>query len=196
MLPLSPLGPQKLGPDTRQVHNVSSPSGGHSVYRPLWGVDSALVNSLETSLNAFLHLREGQTGKAQKLWKQAAHLAVVDRLRLNSHRLVAMYLDSEALSNVCWPVRLQGGITRDGQPFTGDEAQHVLALWLNSTPALPGLLALRQDTEGAWVRFKKTTLGLVPVLDLSQPDRSQLDQLLGPFSRLRAQTFPPIARAI
>jgi len=30
------------------------------------------------------------------------------------------------------------------------------------------------------------------VLDLSQLDRSQLDQLLGLFSRLRAQTFAPL----
>jgi len=155
MLPLSPLGVEKLGPDTRQVHNVFSPTEAHTVYRALWGVQSESMTSFRISPNMFLQPRAGQSQRATNLWNQAARLMVVDRLWLKTYRLVAAYLDRRALSNVWWPVRLEGGQTRDGENFTGEEAQKVQTLWLNTTPGLLGLLALRQDTRGAGYGSRK-----------------------------------------
>jgi len=68
----------------------------------------------------------------------------------------------------------------------------IQALWLNTTFGILGLLAFRQDTRGAWVKFKKEILNLVPVLDLSKLTRGQVDGLLVAFERFCGSEMKPL----
>ncbi len=117
---------------------------------------------------------------------------VANRLWLKTHRLVAVYLTEEALKSMWWPVRLRDTITGDGHPITGGENEQIQALWLNTTFGLLGGLSLRQDTRGGWVQLKKETLGLVPLLDISRLNSSQVKGLLELYVSVSAQELPPL----
>jgi hypothetical protein len=79
--------------------------------------------------------------KSEDLWPLA------ERLRLNSQRLVAVRLNRPVLLNTWWPMSLREPSAR---------LEKALVLWLNSTPGLLVFLARREETEGSWVKFKKT----------------------------------------
>ena len=57
------------------------------------------------------------------------------------------------------------------------QQQKALVLWLNSTLGLLLLLAHREETEGAWIDFKKPILAKLPVLDIGPLSNDQLDEL-------------------
>jgi hypothetical protein len=97
---------------------------------------------------------------------------LVERMWLNTQRLVAVRLPRASLSNSWWPLHLN-------QP---DEVlEKALVLWLNSTPGLMLLLSHRVPTRGAWVKFKKPIYETMPVLDLWRLSREQLIALAATF---------------
>ena len=53
------------------------------------------------------------------------------------------------------------------------------------------LLLLREETEGAWVKFKKPALGSMPVIDLRTLKTSRLKALSNAFDRLSNETLRP-----
>jgi hypothetical protein len=124
--------------------------------------------------------------QATDLWPLAGKVLIGERLRLNTQRLVAVRLAKPVLSNVWWPFALKKG-------KGSIQREKALVLWLNSTPGLILLLALREETEGAWVDFKKPTLAGLPVLDLDQLTPKQFEKLVGAYDRLCHKTLRPLS---
>ena len=54
-----------------------------------------------------------------------------------------------------------------------------------------GILSLRQDTEGPWIKLKKETWGAIPLLDVTQLSEEQVKGLLEVYSRVSGQELPP-----
>jgi len=105
-------------------------------------------------------------------------------MRLNTQRLVALHMDQPVLANVWWSFKLQGTLT--------DDHAKSLVLWLNSTLGLLLLFGNRQETEGAWVSFKKQSLYELPVLDVRALSPAVLQQLAQAFDALCGQPLLPL----
>src|SRR6185312_14389508 len=112
---------------------------------------------------------------AALLGGRAGTIMLVERMRLNTQKLTCVRLPQPALSNSWWPFALRKG---------GDLGEKALALWLNSTLGILTFVAHRSPTEGPWVKFKKPSLSAVPVLDISQLTRMQLQHLGAAYDRL------------
>ena len=116
-------------------------------------------------------------------------IAGVGRFWLFTVGLVAVNLSRPGVSNTMWTVRLRGKDRRT-HPAEGYHAQ---ALWLNSTPGLLGLLALRQDNKGAFIQIKKEYIPLIPMLDyyrLSSPARAALEDSFKTLGKISAPSLP------
>ncbi len=188
--PLSDFG--TLGPDRRDIHDGFSLSQTPTAYPCLWGHDAGEVVTLAQTPNHYLaplpQAKEGRSlRKVKDLWPLAGRVAIVERLRLNSHKLLAVKFPELMLSNVWWTFCTK-------QEFQNDTFEKALVLWLNSTFNLLLLLAHREETEGAWIGFKKPTLGGLPVLDLSSLEPAQLDRLAGVYDRIAGEALATFAR--
>jgi hypothetical protein len=67
-----------------------------------------------------------------------------------------------------------------------------LVLWLNSTLGLLLLFGNRQETEGAWVSFKKPLWQELPVLDVEKLPKKVLKRLAQVFDMLCQQALLPL----
>jgi hypothetical protein len=181
-----------MGPDVRQIHGVFSKSRSRTPYAALWDHKSEEIRTILQQPNTWLHPKPRQTKTAVNLWNKSGKLMIAERLRLNTHRLIATYVTSEALSNMWWPTRLNETKTLDDVNIISDEHDKIQTLWLNSTLGILGLLTFRQDTEGAWVKFKKETLKSIPVLDVSKLTRDQINQFLEAFDKFCKAEMEPL----
>jgi hypothetical protein len=155
--PLGQLG--TLGPDRRDIHDGFRLSSRRTAYPAFWGHDASTMMTLAVTPNKYLlPLPRATKGrplrKASDLWPRAGRLVLAERLRLNTQRLVCSRLDSNVLSNVWWPLAFRKEDVA---------AEKALVLWLTSTLGLLIQLAHREETEGAWVDFKKPVLTGMPV---------------------------------
>lgn len=192
-LPLRPLSYfGRLGPDRRDIHDGFSLSPTPTAFASLWGHNADEVVTLAQRPNQFLdplpQAKEGRSlRKVQDLWPLAGKVAIVERLRLNTHRLVAVKLPEPVLANVWWVFSFK-------TDFSDEKYEKALVVWLNSTLSLLLMLAHREETEGAWIGFKKPTLGSLPVLDLSSLAADQLDSLAAVYDQIAGQELSPLAR--
>jgi hypothetical protein len=53
------------------------------------------------------------------------------------------------------------------------------------------MLGVRQETQGAWIKFKKPSLGAMNVLDVRKVTPSQLKSLATSFDRLKESGLEP-----
>ena len=183
-LPLCPLGRLgELGPDVRQVHDVFEKVNFSTPYPAFWNHDASTVTSMAQAENAYLRPRHARqyARRAPAIWDGAANLLIAERLRLNTMRLSAIFLNRSVLSNVWWPFSAQ---------MTEDQ-QKALAVWLNSTLGFLVLLAHRVETEGPWVKFKKNMLLQMPVLDVARLDHPKLQRLATAYDSLAREAFRP-----
>jgi len=184
-VPLCPLGELgELGPDIRRLWAtfdvVNQPPGTPAV----WGHDSEKAVTLLQHPNSYLVRKaipkERQTPEYYKtLLAQAGNIIIVERMWLNTQRLVAAWLPEAVLAASWWPVRLKAGLD--------DTAGKVLVLWLNSTLGVLLLIANRVETRGAWTKFKKPTLSAMPVLDVRRLRKGALRRLAQTFDALAEQ---------
>ena len=96
--------------------------------------------------------------------------------------MAAIRLNVRVLCDVWWPVTLLND---------SEEDEKLLTLWLNSTFGLILLWSNREDTEGAWVQFKKPVVGKMPILDVSSLTKPQRDSLLSAYDRLAEEKLLP-----
>ncbi len=177
----------RVGPDPRDVYDgFSLAQGERTDYPSLWGHDADAVRYLAAVPNMYLHARtEPLLGRPlrdyQLLWPRAGRVLVVQRVRLNTKRLMAVRMDQKVLSDVWWPINLDDGLD------CRDALEKSLVLWLNSTPGLLLLLGMREETEGAWVQFKKPMWEEMSVLDVQQIDSVARDKLTAAFDRLAGE---------
>ncbi|MBM3128912.1 MAG: hypothetical protein FJ009_09860 [Chloroflexi bacterium] len=190
-LPLCPLGELgTLGPDARDVHDAFKVSKSSTAYPAFWGHNADEVLTIAQKPNNFLiPLAKAKPGRhlrrAEDIWQHAGNMLMAERLRLNSQRLLAVRLTRDVLSSTWWEFSFK----KDGR---AKQKQKAFVLWLNSTFGLLLLLANREETEGAWVKFKKPTLAALPVLDLRALSVAQLKQLAAAYDRVAEKELQPI----
>jgi len=185
----------ELGFDRRDIHDGFELAKATSAYPAFWGHATSDIASMNQRANRHLEpLPQAKKGRhlrnATDLWRSASRVLLAERLRLNNTRLVAVRLGERALSNVWWTFTL-----RDGRRDI-DTAEKSLVLWLNSTPGILLLLGHREETEGAWVDFKKPILAAMPVLDLphlSAKQRKALARAYDEFADANLLALPLMA---
>ena len=188
----------QVGPDRRDVWDGFERTAAVTAYPMVENHDTEHRKRLLTEPDKYLApLVEPRPGRHLKqvaqLWPKAGRLLVAERLRLDTARIVSMRSETRVLSNVWWPVRVEGASIEKG-----------LAVWLNSSLGLLTILAQRTSTEGGWVAMKKADLEELPVLDLRLLSPSQLqglsdlfDQLVdAEFERLPAMAYCPARRSL
>jgi hypothetical protein len=179
LIKLSAVG--AIGPDRRDIHDGFTVGTTPTQYGARWGHDSSTSRTLALEVDRYLIPRStpaaGRPSRPVRLlWPRAGRLLIAERLRLNTHRIAAGLLPVPVLSNVWWPVRIEGE--------DAEVVAKVLALWLNSTLGLLSLLARREETEGAWIAFKKPVLEATPVLDVRALPSKAVGALAADFDRL------------
>lgn len=188
LCPLEKLG--ELGPDGRDIHDGFTHGTSRTSYAAFWNHDADTVVTMAQHPNEFLSPRSRPAAgrprrPASLLWPRASHLMVAVRLRFNTHRLVAVRLSQEGLSNVWYPLKL----------IDSDEShERVLLLWLNSSLGLLLLAGHRVPTQGAWVQFKKPTWDPMPVLDIGKLSKRQLKQLSTGYDSVANEKLEPLPR--
>lgn len=78
--------------------------------------------------------------------------------------------------------------------YNNDIFGKILILWFNSTLGILHLLAKRQETEGAWIDFKKPVLSNLPVLDLAALTEEQVTFLAESFDEVSHEVIQPFPR--
>lgn len=174
-LPLCKLGSLgQIGPDRRDIYDGFKQSDTATPYPAFWGRDASIA-SLQYDPNSYLApLHEAKPGrplrKVRDLWPRAGQVLLPERLRINTQSVTAIRISTPVLSNVWWPFALDSGINSPVH-------QKALVLYLNSTYGLIGLLLEREDTEGAWIAFKKPALEATSVINLRALSDDQLTEL-------------------
>ncbi|KPL13092.1 hypothetical protein AMJ85_00355 [candidate division BRC1 bacterium SM23_51] len=190
-VPLCPLGHLgDLGPDVRDIHDGFRSSKSATAFPAFWSHDAKAVFTLAQNPNAHLSpLPRAKKGrplrKAQDLWPRSGRVLIAERLWLNTQSLVAVRLTQPVLSNVWWPFSLK-------KKRSAVAREKAMVLWLNSTLGLLLMLLHREETRGAWVKFKKPVLAALPVLDLEALSRDQLKALASTYDRLSTEPLQPL----
>ena len=149
---------------------------------------------MEQQPNHYLEaLREPRPGRhlrnAMDLWQKAGRVVIAQRPRLNTKHVMAARMSEKVLGDVWWSVAVNSTLGQE------EKVEKALVLWLNSTLGILLLLGLREETQGAWVQFKKPVLGAMPVLDVRQLSAQRRQSLVEAYDRLataRLRPFPAI----
>lgn len=192
-IPLSSLGLLgTLGPDRRDIHDGFNLSTKKTAFPSFWGHDSSMVLSMEQQPNNYLvPLAKAKPGrnlrKLDNLWPLAGRVIIVERLRVNTQRFVAVRLTEPVLSNMWWSFFLKKKKVEIAR-------EKALVLWLNSTLGLITLLANREETEGAWIDFKKPVLASLPTLNVEILSANQIERLALLYDKVCTQSLLPLPR--
>ena len=178
---LNALG--QIGPDVRDVRDGFEPTDTVTAYPMVESHDTEKRKRLAVDPDKYLApLAEPRPGRRLKpsaqLWQKAGSLLIAERLWLNTARVSAMCAGTSVLSNVWWPISTNSRLY--------DKA---LTVWLNSSLGLLTLLATRNTTRGSWVKFKKSDLRSMPVLDARALPPAQLQNLAQLFDRMSNAEF-------
>ena len=173
----------KVGPDIRDLWDGFKRTNAVTAYPMVANHDTEKRRWVSTKPDSYLvPLVEPPPGRRLKpfnqLWPKAGKLLVGARVWLNTTRVVAMRADTNVLSSMWWPVRIED-----------DQVEKALTLWMNSSLGLITLLAVRNTTRGAWVQLKKADLEKLPVLDTRQLKPTQLQALSELFDGLADTEF-------
>jgi hypothetical protein len=192
-LPMSPLRElAELGFDCRDMHDGFRAAKSKTVYPAFWNHDTSDVVTMGQAPNKWLEPLSRPAPKrplrrAEHLWTKAGRLLVAERLWLNTARAAAVRVSEDVLSNVWWTVVLKAlDIT------VSDSHARALALWLNSSLGFIVLTGVREETRGAWVKFKKPVLLGMPVLDPTQLKSKPLRKLTRAYDRLAGEPLLPL----
>ena len=98
----------ELGPDRRDIHDGFRPTPDPTPYAAFWGHSTDLVRHLSQTPNRHLSpLGRPLPGRPRRdphlLWSRSGRLLIAERLRLNTVRVLSVYLDRQVLSNTWWP---------------------------------------------------------------------------------------------
>jgi len=187
LCPLKALG--ELGFDRRDIHDAFTLAKGTTHYPAFWCHEAAMVNALRQRPNQWLLPRtrpaKGRPPRdANHLWQKAGKVLLAERMRLNTVRAVTVHTTEKVLSNVWWSF-----VFREQKDAKISEAEKALVLWLNSTLGIMILLGQREETEGAWVDFKKPSLLSMPVLDPWNLQSGVLCKLAAAYDQVAANSL-------
>ena len=200
-IPLIPLEQiATVGPNRPRLHEAFALSKEVTSYPCLWGHDSAVVKTMAEKSNAWLAVTTGDPRKptwktvrtparaasyAAELWQGSGTVMVAERLRLTTHRTSSVCLPTRALANMMWPIQLSQ---------LDPDADHCLAMWLNSTLGLIAWVGTAEETQGPWMAMKKNKLVKLPVLNVTALTKSQREPLLRGWDQVSDLALLPIAK--
>jgi len=188
LCPLESLG--GLGYDRRDIHDAFEVSETDwSPYPAFWGHESEKVLTISQkpshSLLARTIAAEGRHLKsAADVWSKAGSILLVERLRSNTHRVLAVGFESEVLGNTWWALKTHGLDSRQ---------RRSLLLWLNSSLSILLFFGRRVVTQGAWMQMKKPAWASMPVLNVQALSSKQLAKLSDTYDVLSAQRLDPVS---
>ncbi len=173
----------QIGPDVRDVRDGFEPTDSVTAYPMVEGNDTEKRTRLRTEPDKYLSpLAKPRPGRNLKsvtqLWPKAGNVLVAERLRLNTARVVAMRTDTPVLSNVWWPIKTNNQVS-----------ERAITVWLNSSAGLVTLLAIRNTTQGSWVKLKKADLEELPILDTRRLSPEQLAGMSDLFDEMAEEEF-------
>ena len=191
MTSISQLG--SLGYDSRDVLDAFSLGGDvsrdeWSQYSAFWSHDCKTVTTIAQTANTRLIARtiplKGRNLKNPKqVWSKAGRILLSAKLRLNTHRLVAIGLPKPVLGNTWWEM--------DTSKLTEEQIKSLL-LFLNSTFGIALYFARRVITKGALTSQKKPAWLSMPVLDVRKLSKRQINVLASTYDKLAEQPLEPI----
>lgn len=188
LCPLDSLG--SLGPDRKRIHEgFKVTTTDWSPYPAFWGHESSSVLTIAQKSNAQLTVwLESPRGPnyGPHLWERAGRILLVERLRSNTHRLLAVGFSKKVLGNTWWALNLNKKITVN--------REKALLLWFNGSLSLLLFFGRRVITQGAWMQMKQPAWASMPVLDVHALSRQQLDMLAKGYDRLSTQALKPLAQ--
>lgn len=180
-IPVSELGQLgELGYDRRDIHDAFEKTAEDwSPYDAFWGHEAKLVRSISQMAVEKLHARtvpaKGRKLKGHEaVWAKAGDILLVERLRTNTHRLMAIGLDKPALGGTWWSFNTA----------LNPAQKKALLLWLNSSLSLLIFYGRRVITEGAWMQMKKPAWKSMPVLDVTKIEPPRLTLLESAYDNI------------
>jgi len=158
-----------IGYDVRQVKDKCLNKGNIPV-RCLMEINMETFSSIEISPQLLK-----QTRVPLECFCRAGrlHIPGVARFWLVTLGVVAAYTEDPTISQVTWTV-----------PMTLEEAK-IQTMWLNTTPGLLHILALRQDSKGGFVQIKKESLSNLLLLDVKKLTNEQIKTLMDLTERVK-----------
>ncbi len=178
-----------IGPDRKRIHEgFKVTTEDWTPYPAFWGHESENVRAIAQEPNAHLSVwleSPRGPGYGPHLWKRAGNILVVERLRTNTHRVIAVGLEKEVLGNTWWALKPQKLNSRQ---------QKGLTLWLNSSVSLLLVFGHRVITQGAWMQMKQPAWESMPVLDVRTLSPEQLAALETDYDALSCQELAPLAQ--
>jgi hypothetical protein len=179
-----------LGYDRRDIHDAFEISTDDwSPYPAFWGHESEKVATIAQKPNASL-LARAKAAKGRHLksatdvWSKAGRILLVERLRSNTHRMLAVGFEKEVLGNTWWALKTNG---------LNQQQEKALLLWLNSSLSLLLFFGRRVVTEGAWMQMKKPAWAAMPVLDVHALSSEQREVLATFYDSLSTEGLEPLA---
>jgi hypothetical protein len=184
--PLKNIG--DIGPDRKRIHEgFKTSEEDWSPYPGFWNHDSTAVTSIGQSPNSHLivwHESPRGSDYGPHLWERSGRILLVERLRSNTHRLLAIGFDENVLGNTWWALKTD----------LDADKEKALLLWLNSTTSLLLVFGRRVATQGAWMQMKQPAWENMPVLDVRTLAEYQIKALADAYDTLSGQTLAALAK--
>ena len=191
-LPMCKLGDLgDLGYDQRDIHDAFEVSyDDWSPYPAFWNHDSNKVEVIAQNSTSYLIVRTKATKgrklkSAEDVWAKAGKILLAERLRTNTHKVIAIGFEKSVLGNTWWAFRTS---------VLTQQMEKAFLLWINSSLGLLNCYGSRVITEGAWFKMKKPAWLSMPILDVRQLNQEQLTELVSAYDSLCAQKLEPIAQ--
>ncbi|MCM2481829.1 N-6 DNA methylase [Burkholderia glumae] len=180
----------KLGYDRRDIHDAFTVSKDDwSQYASFWDHKADKVTSLKQVPNSHLIARDtpapGRPLKdAKQVWAGAGRILLVERVRTNTHRVLAVGFEKEVLGNTWWAMKSTLTVPQE----------KALLLWLNSSLTLLMVFGRRVVTEGAWMQMKKPAWESMPVLDVCALTTEQTERLAQAFDLISVKQLDALSK--
>jgi hypothetical protein len=177
-----------LGPDRKRIsEGFTVTHDDWTPYPGFWGHWSKRDQTIGQQPNCHLAVwLESPRGPdyGPHLWERAGRILLVERLRMNTHRVIAIGFEKDVLGNVWWALKPDGLTLRQ---------EKALLLWLNSSFSILLCFGRRVVTQGAWTQMKQPAWQSMPVLDVRSVSVEQLEALANAYDRLSGQELKALA---
>jgi hypothetical protein len=178
-----------IGPDRKRIsEGFKVSTEDWSPYPGFWGHDSTTVRTVRQKPNSkllvWLESPRGST-YGPHLWERAGQILLVERLRSNTHKVIAIGFDTEVLGNTWWALK-----TKD---LTKEQISALL-LWLNSSLSMLLFFGRRVTTQGAWMQMKQPAWEAMPTLDVRNLSDEQAKMLARTYDAVCDLELLPLAQ--
>lgn len=177
-----------LGYDRRDIHDAFEQGQDLTPYPAFWGHKSAKVETIAQAPNSFLSPRleaakNRKLKNADAVWNTAARCLLVERLRINTHKVLGVGFDRPVLGNTWWAFDSE----------LSESRTKALLVWLNSSLGFLSFFGSRVVTEGAFVQMKKPAWLSLGVLDVRALPTETIGVLSEGYEQLASQPLRPWA---